>query len=101
MGDGIMAVFGAPIEQPDHADRALAATREMLFERLPRFNEWMREQGLGEGFPMGIGLNARRDHVGTGGIGAADGVHGRRRYGEHRGPSRGDDQRDTTLHIHC
>jgi adenylate cyclase len=58
MGDGIMAVFGAPIEQPDHADRALAATREMLFERLPSFNQWMREQGLGEGFQMGIGLNS-------------------------------------------
>ena len=56
-GDGIIALFGAPIEQPDHADRALRAAREMLFERLPRFNEWMREQGLGEGFRMGIGIN--------------------------------------------
>jgi adenylate cyclase len=56
-GDGIIALFGAPIEQPDHADRALGAAREMLFERLPRFNEWMRAQGLGEGFRMGIGIN--------------------------------------------
>jgi adenylate cyclase len=58
MGDGIMAVFGAPIEQEDHADRALAAAREMLRVRLPRFNEWMVAQGLGEGFAMGIGINS-------------------------------------------
>jgi adenylate cyclase len=58
MGDGIMAVFGAPIEQPDHADRALAAAREMLDVRLPAFCEWMREAGRGEGFRMGIGLNS-------------------------------------------
>jgi adenylate cyclase len=58
MADGILAVFGMPIEQPDHADRALATSREMLSERLPRFNEWIREQRLGEGFRMGIGLNS-------------------------------------------
>jgi adenylate cyclase len=58
MGDGIMAVFGAPIERQDHADQALATAREMLDERLPRFNAWLREEGLGDGFRMGIGLNS-------------------------------------------
>jgi adenylate cyclase len=56
-GDGIMAVFGAPIEQADHADRAVAASREMLTERLPRFNAYLQEQELSDGFKMGIGLN--------------------------------------------
>ncbi|HYL71365.1 MAG TPA: adenylate/guanylate cyclase domain-containing protein, partial [Candidatus Dormibacteraeota bacterium] len=58
MGDGIMAVFGAPIAQADHADRALAAAREMLTLRLPRFNAWLEQAGLGSGFRMGIGLNS-------------------------------------------
>ena len=60
MGDGIMAVFGAPIVQADHADRALSTAREMLAVRLPRFNGWLREQELGQGFRMGIGLNSGR-----------------------------------------
>jgi adenylate cyclase len=59
MGDGIMAVFGAPIEQPDHAARGLAAALEMRDVRLPAFNDWLRAEGLSEsGFRMGIGLNS-------------------------------------------
>ena len=58
MGDGIMAVFGAPVDQPDHADRAVMAAREMLDQRLTRFNRWMVDSGHGEGFRMGIGLNS-------------------------------------------
>ncbi|MGH2954918.1 MAG: CHASE2 domain-containing protein [Solirubrobacterales bacterium] len=56
IGDGIMAVFGAPIERPDHAERALAAARAMLDEKLPEFNEWLRSRGIDD-FEMGIGLN--------------------------------------------
>jgi adenylate cyclase len=58
MGDGIMAVFGAPIPQSDHADRALAAAREMVEVRLPRFNAWMEEEGMGASFGMGVGINS-------------------------------------------
>jgi class 3 adenylate cyclase len=57
-GDGFLAVFGAPIEIEDHADRALATARDMLHVRLPRFNEWLRREGLGEEIGMGVGLNS-------------------------------------------
>ena len=58
MGDGIMAAFGAPIDMDDHADRALAAAKEMLEVRLPKVNEWMRENEVGAEFQIGIGLNS-------------------------------------------
>lgn len=58
MGDGIMAVFGAPLQQPDHADRALVAAREMIGARLDRFNAWLAEQGFDRSFEMGVGLNS-------------------------------------------
>jgi adenylate cyclase len=68
-GDGVLAVFGAPIELEDHADRALAAAREMVGVRLHRFNRRIREQGLGRGFAMGIGLNS--GHFMSGNVGSA------------------------------
>jgi adenylate cyclase len=58
LGDGIVAVFGAPIEQPDHADRAVSAAREMTGAALDSFNGWLRAAGIGEGFRMGVGLNS-------------------------------------------
>jgi adenylate cyclase len=64
IGDGIMAVFGAPIPQADHADRALATARAMLEVELPRFNEWVREQGF-DPFEIGIGLNSGKVMAGN------------------------------------
>lgn len=58
MGDGIMAVFGAPLEQPDHADRALKAAVEMIGPRLAKFNRWLKEQGHEHEFAMGVGVNS-------------------------------------------
>ena len=58
MGDGIMAVFGAPLEQPDHADRALTAAIEMVGPRLDAFNAWIAENGHEHKFVMGVGINS-------------------------------------------
>src|SRR3954454_14421499 len=58
LGDGIIAIFGAPLEQDDHADRALAAAAEMLGPRMASFNEWLRERGVERPFETGIGINS-------------------------------------------
>jgi class 3 adenylate cyclase len=58
LGDGFLAAFGAPIEIDDHADRALAAARDMVDVRLPRFNGWLHSNGLGDEIRMGVGLNS-------------------------------------------
>jgi adenylate cyclase len=65
MGNGIMAVFGAPPEMDDHADRALAAAREMAGPTLEGFNEWATEAGHSDGFRIGVGLNSGAVMAGT------------------------------------
>ncbi len=55
IGDAIMAVFGAPLDQPDHALRACRTALEMMSE-LKR----LREKWAAEGRPdvnIGVGVN--------------------------------------------
>jgi adenylate cyclase len=70
MGDGIMAVFGAPVEREDHAAAAVAAARRMLDRELAAFNAWLEGEGMGEGFRMGIGLST--GEVMSGNVGSKD-----------------------------
>jgi class 3 adenylate cyclase len=62
IGDGIMAFWGAPIKQPDHADRAIATACRMI-KRLDKLKARWKAEGL-EGLEMGIGI-----HLGVATIG--------------------------------
>ncbi len=55
VGDAVMAVFGAPFAQPDHAERALVAACAM-HERQQVLNAKWRDQDIPE-FGLGIGLS--------------------------------------------
>jgi class 3 adenylate cyclase len=55
IGDAVMAVFGAPFPQPDHAERALATARAVHVTQAELNRRW-RTAGLAE-FRLGIGLS--------------------------------------------
>lgn len=63
IGDEVMAMWGAPEEQPDHAQLACRAAEAML-TRLPELNARWGER-LGEPIRLGIGMNTGPAHVGN------------------------------------
>jgi adenylate cyclase len=67
IGDAIMAVFGAPAPQPDHARRAMQAALAML-EKALEFQAWMEQRFPDQGFKdfqIGIGLHSGEAVVGN------------------------------------
>ena len=69
-GDGVIALFGAPVLQPDHADRALACARDIAtFSRA--YSARMAQEGIKFGRTR-VGLNS--------GVGLVGNFGGERRF---------------------
>lgn len=67
-GDSLLAVFGAPIRQPDHALRAVRAAWQMN-RALAEFNAEQMAQGLP---PISIGVGISSGDMVAGNVGAAE-----------------------------
>ena len=63
MGDGILVFFGAPLQAPDDAERAVACAIEMQ-AAMTRVNDQQRRRNLPE-LSMGIGVNTGEVVVGN------------------------------------
>ncbi|MFM8269511.1 MAG: adenylate/guanylate cyclase domain-containing protein, partial [Pseudomonadota bacterium] len=63
IGDALMAFFGAPLDQPDHAYRACLAAKEMVFEFQKKQKEFKERYGFE--LNLGIGINTGTASVGN------------------------------------
>ncbi len=63
IGDAIMAFWNAPLEQPDHASRALHAALDML--RTLEGHRWALKRDHGISIEIGIGVNTGIASVGN------------------------------------
>ena len=63
LGDGLLVVFGAPIETRLHAQNAVAAALEMQ-KAMPEINRWNKQNSFPE-LQMGIGLSSGETIVGN------------------------------------
>jgi adenylate cyclase len=64
-GDGLCALWNAPLELPEHADLACAAAMQMLDE-LPAVSDQWRTR-IGQALELGIGLHSGEVQVGNAG----------------------------------
>ena len=63
IGDAILAIFGAPLQRPDDAYRAVACALEMQIA-MDRVNAWNDQHGFPR-LEMGIGINTGEAVAGT------------------------------------
>jgi len=64
IGDAIMAFWGAPVKNPDHAEHAVLAAVEML-EGLKEVNRKLKEVGFEHEVKIGIGINTGMATIGN------------------------------------
>ena len=63
IGDALMAIWGAPVDVPDHANQAIKTAQDMEVA-LAKLNEELKKEGLLE-LGVGIGINTGDAVVGN------------------------------------